>query len=278
MKYGTFYFPTEYSIDIAELARAQEERGLESLFVCEHTHIPTSRQTPFPGGGDLPERYKHTFDPFVALSFAAAATKQLTLGTGIALIPQREPIATAKAAASLDRLSGGRFVLGAGAGWNVEEMQNHGTEPETRFKLMEERLKAMKALWTEEAAAFHGRFVDFDPVWSYPKPVSRPHPPILLGGETDHTLKRVVDFADGWLPRAGRGFEPKQGMARLKAIAGEAGRDMASLSVTIFAARPEKAYLETCRAAGIDRVLFNVPDQGRDKVLPLLDEYAALVA
>ena len=200
MRTGVFYFPTDYGIDPAELAKALEDRGFNSLFLCEHTHIPTSRRSPFPGGGELPKRYVHTHDPFVALSFAAAATRTLLLGTGVCLVPQRDPIITAKTVASLDRLSGGRFVFGIGGGWNVEEMENHGARYPTRFKLMRERVLAMKALWTEEAASFNGEFVNFDPVWCYPKPLRQPHPPILLGGETDHTLRRVVEFCDGWFP------------------------------------------------------------------------------
>src|SRR3984957_14743307 len=187
MRIGVFYFPVDYGIDIAELARALEERGFGSLYVPEHTHIPTSRKTPFGGGGELPLRYSHTHDPFVALSFAAAATKKLILGTGICLIPERDPIVTAKCVASLDQLSGGRFVFGIGGGWNVEEMENHGAAYKTRFKLMRERILAMKALWTEDEAAYHGEMVNFDPVWSYPKPAQKPHPPILLGGDSAHT-------------------------------------------------------------------------------------------
>jgi probable F420-dependent oxidoreductase len=178
MHVGAFHFPTDYGIDIRELARALEDRGFESLFVCEHTHIPVSRRTPFPGGGKLPKRYAHTHDPFVALSFAAEATRTLKLGTGIALMPQRDPIITAKSVASLDQLSGGRFIFAIGGGWNVEEMENHGARYNTRFKLLRERVLAMKALWTEEKAAFHGEFVNFDPVWLYPKPKQKPHPPI----------------------------------------------------------------------------------------------------
>ena len=215
MHFGAFYFPTDYGIDIAELARALEERGFESLFVCEHTHIPVSRRTPFPSGGDLPKRYKHTHDPFVALSFAAAATRTLKLGTGIALIPQRDPIVTAKSVASLDQLSGGRFMFAMGGGWNVEEMENHGAKYETRFKLLRERVLAMKELWTKEEAEFHGEFVNFDPVWLYPKPKQRPHPPLLLGGESDLTLKRVVEFCDGWFPRPRNNWEPKSAVERL---------------------------------------------------------------
>jgi probable F420-dependent oxidoreductase len=279
MRIGVFHFPTEYGIEIAELARALEDRGFESLFVCEHTHIPTSRRTPFPGGGELPKRYAHTHDPFVALSFAAAATRRLLLGTGVCLVPQHDPIVTAKAVASLDLLSGGRFLFGIGAGWNAEELENHGTRFAARFKVMRERVLAMKALWTQEEAEFHGQFVDFDPVWSWPKPAQRPHPPILLGGETDHTLRRVVAFCDGWIPRAGRGdFEPQDAMARLARAAEAAGRDPASLSVTAFRGPSEPAALAAYQEAGITCVLLDVPDLDRDSVLRLLDGYVPLLA
>ena len=197
MKVGTFYFPTDYGIDIAQLAKALEDRGFDSLFVPEHTHIPTSRKTPFPAGGELPKRYAHTHDPFVGLAFAAAVTRKLTIGTGICLVPQHEPIATAKAIASLDQLSGGRFVFGIGAGWNVDEMENHGATYETRFAIMREHVLAMKEIWTKEEASFHGKYVNFDPIWSWPKPMRKAGPPIILGGETDHTLKRVVEYCDG---------------------------------------------------------------------------------
>jgi probable F420-dependent oxidoreductase len=257
MHFGAFYFPTDYGIDIAELARALEERGFESLFVCEHTHIPVSRRTP--------------------LSFAAAATRTLKLGTGIALIPQRDPIVTAKSVASLDQLSGGRFMFAMGGGWNVEEMENHGAKYETRFKLLRERVLAMKELWTKEEAEFHGEFVNFDPVWLYPKPKQRPHPPLLLGGESDHTLKRVVEFCDGWFPRPRNNWEPKSAVERLKKAAAEAGRDLKSLSITVFAAPADAAKLAPYREAGIDRVLLEVPDAGRDEVLRVLDKNAALM-
>lgn len=276
MKIGVFYFPTEYGIDCGELGRALEERGFESLFVCEHTHIPASRRTPFPAGGELPKRYAHTHDPFVALAFAAANTTHLRLGTGVCLVPQRDPIVTAKSVASLDRMSGGRFEFGIGGGWNVEEMENHGARYETRFRLMEERVRAMQALWTEEEAAFHGEFVNFDPVWMYPKPVQRPHPPVLLGGETDHTLRRVVAFCDGWFPRAGKDFDPGAAVQRLRRMAESKGRDPASLSTTVFRAPADAAALAAYRAAGIDRALLEVPDLSRDEILGVLDRTAPL--
>ena len=209
MHKGVFFFPTDYAIEVPELAQELENRGFESLFLCEHTHIPTSRRSPFPGGGELPRHYIRTHEPFVALSFAASVTKNLKLGTGICLVIQRDPIVTANTIASLDMLSGGRFIFGAGGGWNLEEMENHGTDPKTRFKLLRERLLAMKAMWTEEEASFRGDYVNIEPSWCYPKPVQTPHPPIILGGETVHTLRRVVEFCDGWLPRAAPRRRPR---------------------------------------------------------------------
>lgn len=277
MQFGVYHFTTDYGIHIAELAEALEMRGFDSLFLPEHTHIPTSRRSPWAGGPVLPKRYSHTHDPFVALSFAAAATRKLIVGTGILLLAQRDPIVTAKAAASLDLLSGGRFVMALGGGWNVEEMENHGARYETRFKLLRERVLAMKALWTQEEAQFHGEFVNFDPVWSYPKPKQQPHPPILLGGETDHTIKRVVEFCDGWFPRPRSGWEPKSAVKRLHDAANAAGRDPKTLSITVFGAPADAAALDAYRAAGIDRVLFEVPDAGRDEVLKVLDAQAKLI-
>ena len=278
MEIGVFYLPVDYGINIAELAAALEERGFESLFVPEHTHIPVSRKSPFPSGGEMPRRYAHTHDPFVALSFAAAATKKLLLGTGICLIPERDPIVTAKCVASLDQLSGGRVVFGIGGGWNVEEMENHGARYSTRFKLMGERILAMKALWTMDEAEYHGEMVDFDPVWSYPKPAQRPHPPILLGGETDYTLKRVVEYCDGWFPRPGRGFEIRAQLERLHQMADKAGRDRRTLSTSVFRAPADKAALKEYEEAGIDRAVLEIPDQSRDEILRVLDSYAPLLA
>ncbi len=278
MQVGVFYFPADYGIDIAELAQALEARGLASLYVPEHTHIPASRRSPFPAGGELPKKYSHTHDPFVALSFAAAATKRLLLGTGICLIPEHDPIVTAKSVASLDQMSGGRFVFGIGGGWNVEEMENHGAQYKTRFKLMRERVLAMQALWTQEEAAFHGEFVNFDAVWSYPKPKQRPYPPILLGGESDYTLRRIVEYCDGWIPRPVAGFTPREAKARLRRMAEAKGRDPAGLSITVFRAPADKAALDDYRAAGIDGALLEIPDLGRDEILRLLDKYAPLAA
>ena len=275
MHVGTFHFPTDYGIDVRELARELEARGFESLFVCEHTHIPANRRTPFPSGGELPKRYSHTHDPFVALSFAAAATRTLKLGTGICLVPQHEPIVTAKAIASLDQLSGGRFVFGIGAGWNVDEMENHGATYKTRFAIMREHVLAMKEIWTKEAAAYHGEYVKFDPIWSWPKPHRKAGPPIILGGETDYTLKRVIEYCDGWLPRP-RGFDPVKGTERLRNMAKDKGRDPATISITVFAPPPEKAVLDSYQKAHIDGALLAIPDLSRDEILKQLDAWTPL--
>jgi probable F420-dependent oxidoreductase len=226
----------------------------------------------------LPKKYSHTHDPFVGLSFAAAATKKLLVGTGICLIPERDPIVTAKCVASLDQLSGGRFIFGIGGGWNVEEMENHGARYETRFKLMRERILAMKALWTQEEASFHGEFVNFDPVWSLPKPAQRPHPPILLGGESDYTLRRIVEYCDGWIPRPVGDFTPKGAIERLQRMAESKGRDPKSLMISVFRAPPDKAVLAEYRQAGIDEALLEIPDLSGGEILHLLDRYAPLAA
>src|SRR4051795_3390947 len=200
MDIGIAMFPTEYAIAPAELGVLLEERGFDSVWFPEHTHIPANRRTPYPGGGDLPREYSSTYDPFVALTTVASATTRLRVGTGICLIVERDPIVTAKEVASLDRLSGGRFLFGVGAGWNREEMQNHGTDPARRFSLMRERIEAMKAIWTEDEAEYHGRYVDFDPVWSWPKPIQEPHPPVVVGGNGEKVLDRVLAFGDEWMP------------------------------------------------------------------------------
>ncbi|HEX9329770.1 MAG TPA: LLM class F420-dependent oxidoreductase [Reyranella sp.] len=276
MRVGAFYFPTDYGINMAELARALEDRGFDSLFVPEHTHIPASRKSPFPGGGELPKRYSHTHDPFVALSFAAAATKKLKLGTGILLVPQHEPIVTAKAIASLDQLSGGRFIFGIGGGWNVEEMENHGAKYQTRFKQMREHVLAMKELWTKEEASFDGEFVKFDRVWSWPKPAQQPHPPIILGGETDHTLRRVIEYCDGWFPRPRGGFDVVKGVAHLRQMAEKAGRDPATITTIVFGSANDAKVLESYDKAGIQSALLAIPDESRDEILRYLDKIAPL--
>src|SRR6185503_1631318 len=247
MHYGVFIFPTDYSIRIDELARAAEERGFESLFVTEHTHIPTSRRSPFAGGGPLPKEYSHTLDPFIGLMAAASVTKNLKVGTGICLVIEHDPITLAKTIASLDLLSNGRFLFGIGAGWNAEEMEHHGTEFKTRFRLLRERVLAMKEIWTKEEAEYHGEYVNFEKSWSYPKPVQTPHPPILMGGDAPTTFDRVVEFCDGWMPipgRSGPGLAGK--IAELQRRAKEAGR--APIPVTAFMAKPDRGFLDELEA------------------------------
>lgn len=277
MHVGVCIFATDYAIRIDELARELEQRGFESLFVPEHTHIPASRKTPWAGGGELPTEYWHTHDPFVALATAAAVTRTLKVGTGICLIIERDPIVTAKQVASLDFLSNGRFLFGIGGGWNVEEMANHGTEFKSRFRLLRERVLAMKEIWTKDEAEFHGEFVNFDPIWSYPKPVQKPHPPVLLGGESGYTLQRVVEFCEGWFPRGRGNFDVAQGMADLRERAAKAGRDMKTISVSVFGAPPDAATLERYAAAGVTRALLRLPPQDRETMLPLLDQYAKFI-
>ena len=276
MHIGLCIFATEYAIRIDELAREAEARNFESLWVPEHTHIPTSRRSPF-AGGQLPEQYKHTLDPFVALTAAAAATKKLRVGTGICLLIERDTITTAKSVASLDLLSHGRFELGLGGGWNAEEMEHHGTEFKTRFKKLEEQVRAMKEIWTKDVAEFHGTYVNFDPIWAWPKPEQKPYPPILLGGESRYTLQRVVDFCDGWYPRGRAPEKVLAGIKELKELAAKAGRDMKTLTVSAFATPPDKSVLDQFAAAGVTRSIFLLPPEPRDKVLPLLDQYAKLV-
>lgn len=277
MKIGVLMFATDYAVRTDTLARELEDRGFESLFVPEHTHIPTSRLSPYPGGGDLPKEYINSYDPFVSLSFAAAATSRLKLGTGICLLPQRDTIATAKSVASLDHLSDGRFLFGIGGGWNKEEMAQHGVTYETRFTRMKEQVLAMKSLWTEDAGEFSGEHVNIEPSWLYPKPVSQPHPPVLLGGETDYTLKRVVDYCDGWLPRGGRGADLLERIGRLREIAEEAGRDLSTISINVFGAKPDADYLERMQAEGVERCLLGLPSADKDKVFALLDRYQPLL-
>jgi probable F420-dependent oxidoreductase len=272
MKFGVAMFPTDYAVDPATLARLVEERDFESLWFPEHTHIPTSRKTPYPAGGDLPEMYSHTYDPFVALAAAAAATERLKLATGICLVIQRDPIITAKEVASIDRLSEGRFLFGVGAGWNREEMENHGTDPSRRFSLMRERVEAMKAIWTQDEAEYHGRHIDFDPIWSWPKPRQRPHPPILVGGNGPKVLDRVLAFGDEWMPNRMDRFAER--VKELQERAEEAGRG--GIPVTFSGAKPDAKAVEQIRAAGADRITFYVKPGDAGEVERRLDRYADL--
>jgi probable F420-dependent oxidoreductase len=276
MKFGIAVFPTDDAADPATIARLVEERGFESLFFPEHTHIPASRRTPYPGGGELPRAYSHTLDPFVGLAAAASATERLLVATGICLVVERDPITTAKEVASLDLVSGGRFLFGVGAGWNLEEMENHGTDPRRRFGLMRERIEAMRAIWTEDEAEYHGRYVDFDPIWSWPKPVQKPHPPILVGGNGSKVLDRVLDFGDEWMPNRLDDEERLSArIAELQERARAAGRD--PIPVTFSGAPPKPDVVERLANAGIHRCVFYVRPAPAGEIERHLDERVALV-
>jgi probable F420-dependent oxidoreductase len=273
MIFGLTIFPTDYAIAPAELGRAAEDAGFESLYFAEHTHIPVSRESMRPGGGELPQQYWHTHDPFVALATVAQATDRLRLGTGVCLIVERDPIVTAKAVASLDQLSGGRLEFGIGAGWNREEMRNHGTDPRRRFSIMRERVLAMKAIWTEDEPEFHGEHVDFDPIWAWPKPVQDPHPPVVVGGTGPKVFDRVLEYGDVWMPN--RRADPSELPARIAELRERAGR---RFPVTYYAAEPDAAFVEALAAADVDRALLQLPAAPRDEVLPLVEQHAELAA
>jgi probable F420-dependent oxidoreductase len=274
VRLGVAIFLNERTIAAAEMARAAEAHGFESLWLPEHTHIPVSRLSPFPAGGELPDHYRRLLDPFVALGVAAAVTSMLRLATGITLVAQRDPIVTAKEVATLDVVSGGRAVFGVGAGWNREEMENHGGDFDTRFALLRERVEAMKVLWTEDEASYHGRYVDFDPVWSWPKPVQRPYPPIVVGGSGPSALRRVVAYGDEWMPIGGTAPHEER-IAELQELAAEAGRG--PLRVGLFRAPTDPAELERLAALGVSRFVFVLPSVGTDEVLAELRALAPLV-
>jgi probable F420-dependent oxidoreductase len=274
MKFGIAIFPTDQSISPVELARAAEGDGFESFWVPEHTHIPLA-ETAFPGDrGEVQEMYKRVLDPFVALGAVAAATSTIRVATGICLIIERDPIVTAKEVATVDLLSGGRFLFGVGGGWNRTEMRNHGTDPRTRFSLMRERIEAMKVIWRDDTPEYHGRFVDFDPIYCWPKPVQKPHPPVLIGGNAPRVLERVVSYGDGWMPNA---FSPDalaERMKELASLAEAAGRD--PIPVTAFGCKPEQRAVQRYAEVGVERCVFWVPSEPADVVLPLVKEFATL--
>ncbi len=283
--FGVLIFPTEYSIAPAELARAAEARGFESLFVTEHTHIPVSRLTPWPGGRELPREYSHTYDPYVALATAAAVTSTIRLGTGITLITEHDPIVLAKTVASLDRLSGGRVLLGVGAGWNVEEMANHGVDFASRWRVLRERALAMRTIWNEEEAEFHGDWVDFDPVWSFPKPAQPGGPKVLLGASSRWTYERIAEYGDGWFPihqdpsrAAAQGAVDYEEGIRLTREAWNAAGRAGEPDFTIFGVGSDEPRVRALLDMGFNRVVFGLPPADADTVLPLLDQYAAIGA
>ena len=277
MDFGVNIFPCEYSISPTVLGSALEERGFESLWVAEHSHIPRDRTAPWPGGDVLPQMYYDAMDPFVVLSAVAAVTKKLKVATGIALVIQRDPIQTAKEVASIDVLSGGRFLFGIGAGWSLEEMENHGTDPTRRFGLMRERIEAMKSIWGNEEAEYHGTQVNFDPIISNPKPVQKPHPPIHVGGIFPGGLNRAVRYGNGWIPIAGRGeFDPKRWVEERNIACEKAGRDPKEVEISIYGAPNDLSQLEALMNAGIDRVVFGLPPEGTEPVMSVLDSLTEL--
>jgi len=271
MKFGVAIFPTDYAISMSELAPAAEQLGFESLWVAEHTHIPLSRQSPYPAGGDLPKHYFHTMDPFVALTVAAAATKTIKIATGICLLIERDPIHTAKETASLDLVSNGRLIFGVGGGWNREEMADHGTEFSTRWKLLRERVEAIKAIWTQDEPEYHGDMVDFGPMGSWPKPVQKPHPPVLLGGSGPKILERVVRYADGWMPNRGHAVER---IPELQEMARAAGRGPIPVS---YYPKAEASEIERLAQSGVERCIWYVSPDGRDSALSKLEELGKLI-
>jgi probable F420-dependent oxidoreductase len=275
-KYGIFTFPTEYSIRADQLARAVEERGFESLWLPEHTHIPVQRRSPYPGGGLLPQDYFHIADPFVGLAAAAAVTRKIKLGTAVCLVIEHDPIVLAKKTASLDLLSGGRFIFGIGIGWNAEEMENHGTVFKTRHRLLRERIEAIKTIWCEDEPEYHGRFVNFGPIRSFPKPVQKPHPRIFFGGDTPLARQRVVDNYDGWLPTIMRTEDFLAGIQHIRTLAHERGRNPRSIEISMVWPRPDRRILDRYEAAGVDRVILGLPSVSADEVLRKLDECADL--
>jgi len=278
MHFAGCMFFTDYSMTPAELATALEERGFESVWAPEHSHIPVSRRSPYPGGGELPKPYYDALDPFVCLAQAAAVTKRLKVGTGVCLVIQRDPIQTAKEVASLDVLSGGRFLFGIGGGWNAEEMEDHGTVFKTRFKLMRERVAAMKEIWTKKQAEYRGEMVNFDPMFAWPKPVQKPWPPVIVGGAFPKAAERAVAYGDGWIPLARGAAEELVGQIReFRQMAERAGRDANSLSVSAFAVPDNADALKRYRDAGVDRAVFVLPSAKGDTVLPLLDRWAGLM-
>jgi probable F420-dependent oxidoreductase len=280
LKFGVSMFFTDYSIGPGDLGRALEQRGFESVWAPEHSHIPLSRKTPFPGGGDLPKKYYDAMDPFITLTAAAMATKSLRVGTGVCLVQQRDPIQTAKLVASIDNVSNGRFLFGIGNGWNQDEMENHGTEFKSRHKRARENVEAMKEIWTKSKAEYHGEFVNFDPMMAWPKPVQKPHPPVIVGGAFPYSARRAIRYGDGWIPQAARGGykEIADMFPDFRKMCADAGRDPASIAITVWFPRREPDLMKRYQDLGVERVVFNVESEPEAKVLPELDAIAALMA
>ena len=272
MHFGIMMFVTDYSMSSAELAIAAEERGFESMWIPEHSHIPTSRISPFPGGGELPQPYYDVMDPFIALGAAASGTSKIRLATGICLVIQRDPIQTAKEVSTLDQISGGRMIFGVGAGWNLEEMSDHGTDPNTRGHLMNERIEAMKVIWENDKAEYHGKFVNFDEMITRPKPVQKPHPPIVVGGGFPHGARRAIALGDEWMPVGGRDGDVIELRSRVRQMAAESGREPDSLGVSVYGSPTDLDQSKRFADNGITRSVFRLPSKKADEILPILDK------
>ena len=264
MHLGLAIFATDESVSPGWLASRAEALGFDSVFFPEHTHIPATRTTPYPAGGELPREYSRLLDPFVAATHAAAATETIRIRIGICLVAQHEPIACAKAVASVDRLSAGRLLFGIGAGWNEEEMRNHGVDPRTRFELVREHIEAMQTIWRDDEASYDGRHVHFERIWSWPKPVQRPSPPILVGGNGQRVLDRVLAYGDHWMPNVVCGDAAL--LARVKALRARAADAGRKIGVTLNGAPSRPERLERYARADVDRCVFYVPSSGPDKI------------
>jgi probable F420-dependent oxidoreductase len=279
LKSGVSMFFTDYSMAPGELAKALEERGFESVWAPEHSHIPLSRKSPFPGGGELPKKYYDAMDPFVTLTAAAMATKTLEVGTGVCLVAQRDPIQTAKLVASIDQVSGGRFLFGIGNGWNQDELEDHGVRFADRHKVARERVEAMKKIWTETKAEYHGEFVNFDPMMTWPKPVQKPHPPVIVGGAFPYSARRAIRYGNGWIPQAARSGYSEIGdlIPEFRRMAAEAGRKPEEIAITVWFPKRDPDLMKRYQDLGVERVVFNAESEKADKVLPVLDEIAAFM-
>src|SRR6266567_1652881 len=279
MDFGVLMFMTDYSMPAAALAPAMEARGFESLWAPEHSHIPLSRKTPFPGGGELPKPYYDAMDPFVSLSIAAGVTKTLKVATGVCLVIQRDTIQLAKTVASLDQVSGGRFLFGIGGGWNQDEMEDHGTVYATRFKKMREQIEAMKQIWTETKPEYHGEIVDFPPMMTWPKPLQKPNPPVIIGGMFPHAARRAIRYGDGWIPHSRRPQyeDVTDFLPQFRQMAAEAGRDVASVPVTVWGIPPDLDRLRRYEEQGVARGVVQLAAEKADTILPILDRWAELI-
>jgi len=279
MQIGAAMFFTDYSMSSVALAQALEERGFESVWAPEHSHIPLTRKTPFAGGGELPKQYYDVMDPFVTLAAAAAATKTIKLGTGVCLVIQRDTIQTAKLVASIDQVSGGRFLFGIGGGWNQDEMEDHGTVYATRFKKMREQVEAMKVIWSETKPAYHGELVDFPPMMTWPKPVQKPHPPVIVGGMFPHAARRALRYADGWIPHSRRPHyeDVTDFLPQFRQMATEAGRKLEDVPVTVWGVQPDYDRLRRYEQQGVSRGVVQLAPEPAEKTLPILDRWAELI-